>query len=384
MVAVVLGRCDMMKALLGHGARPDAAGIGSLTPLHLAAENGFADAVEILLAAGADPCLRVADPPPRSTPLHVACRTTRLACVEALLRGGADETLQDLTPARAHDAGDGLGAAPSVFGPGGGADEPLRDPCSPVPVPPPTAAIDVVGLGRFHPGEDPDRVDVMETDEEHARRRDPLAMHLIRRALRRAPLDRAWRRRSWLMILKARHESGRAPGPGASHDTPRAEEPPQRSQAREAGLGHPPGQLWQGRRHSWTGRNRLARSTRRVSRIRIGGKTLSGLGMDKGRVLEAWHADGKRLRQNQFPGEPAGPGQPGEGGHGPGTGGEATSVSRGVAVLGGIDVGVGESSGDERRGACAQDGNDLRQLCLRLFALAETEGGAFRRVVGYM
>lgn len=178
MVAAILGYVDIATALLRAGANPHHAGIGNLTPLHLASEKGHADLVELLLRAGADPEARVANPAPRSTPLHVACRSTRLSSVIALLRGGADETTHDETqaPPSAHKSGSAC---------------------------PYSTPFDVVGFGRFSTDEDPTVRDISEDEVEFQRRRNPETLQRIREVLRRAPVDRAWRRRSWIVMLRS-------------------------------------------------------------------------------------------------------------------------------------------------------------------------------------
>lgn len=134
--------------------------------------RGSADLIEDLLRAGADPCARVANPPPRSTPLHSACRASRLAAVKALLLGGADETMEDMTPPSAAAGVPGGGGGGG--GGGGAAPSTAR----------PTTPEDVVGLGNFGFGQDPTQRGPVETPEDHARRRDPRVMDAIRQALR--------------------------------------------------------------------------------------------------------------------------------------------------------------------------------------------------------
>lgn len=191
MFAALLGEEAIVRALLRGGAGAGAAGIGNLTALHFASERGFARICHILLKAGADISARMDKPPPRSTPLHVACRNTRLSCVLTLLGAGADETLGDETPARPGRGGAALAGA--------AADEATS------PLLLPTKPIDVIGLGKFRPGDDADQLGQSETEEDRARRRDSQTMNLIRVALRRAPANRAWRRRSWLVMVKMRH-----------------------------------------------------------------------------------------------------------------------------------------------------------------------------------
>ena len=66
MWAAAFGRTDAVRALLAAGRRPERRARRSaapthgegVTPLHLAAQGGHVDAIELLLEAGADPTLR--------------------------------------------------------------------------------------------------------------------------------------------------------------------------------------------------------------------------------------------------------------------------------------------------------------------------------------
>jgi len=62
------------------------------TPLHFAATNPDRSAMNILLAAGADPNARDLD---GSTPLHMAAYASRAANVKQLLEAGADPLLKN-------------------------------------------------------------------------------------------------------------------------------------------------------------------------------------------------------------------------------------------------------------------------------------------------
>ena len=53
-----LDRLDVVGILLGHGADPDMRGINDWTPLHYAVSRRDAEAIRLLLLAGADPSLR--------------------------------------------------------------------------------------------------------------------------------------------------------------------------------------------------------------------------------------------------------------------------------------------------------------------------------------
>ncbi|CBJ33008.1 ankyrin repeat domain protein [Ectocarpus siliculosus] len=136
------GKPDVIACLVGAGAHTEVRDRNNDTPLLLAAWLGHATAIAKLLASGA----RVdADGIPRSA-LHCACMQGHAACVSELLRGGADETVED------------------------------EDGNSPA---------QVIG-----------------TMSESLERAEDIV--LIREMLRRAPADRAWRRRGWLVMLRNR------------------------------------------------------------------------------------------------------------------------------------------------------------------------------------
>lgn len=359
MVAAIKGFVDIARALLRHGANARHAGIGNLTPLHLASEKGYADLVEDLLRAGADPMARVATPPPRSTPLHIACRSTRLSSVEALLRGGADETMQDLTSARQPPAG------PAV---GGGAAGPQID--SPLLSPPSTTPYDVVGLGRFSPHQDPQQRDSAETEEEHARRRDPETIALIRRALMRAPADRRWRRRSWLIMLRAAA-------------TPTTARTVSSSMTKRLVTGD--GLVGGGE----TGEEENEKEEEEVDEVAAG----EG-GVDAGDDHVDPNLTSKRVRRDDPAAETdeSRTMQAAEAASGV-EGSRETRTRNDDRNGGGVlssGNGDGTAAGTEDVSSMLDGGGDtddvrvLRRLCGRLFQLADVEEGAFRRVVCYL
>lgn len=136
------GRSDVIACLVGAGAHTEVRDRNNDTPLLLAAWLGHSEAISKLLASGA----RVdADGIPRSA-LHCACMQGHAGCVSELLRGGADETVEDED-----------GNIPAQ----------------------------VIG-----------------TMSESLERAEDVA--LIHGMLRRAPADRAWRRRGWLVLLRNR------------------------------------------------------------------------------------------------------------------------------------------------------------------------------------
>jgi ankyrin repeat protein len=85
-VAAICGRSSRAVALLERGAAKDARNMHNATPLFLAAQAGFEDAVRVLLDAGADPSAAAID---GRTPLAAALEKQHAAAAELLrARGG--------------------------------------------------------------------------------------------------------------------------------------------------------------------------------------------------------------------------------------------------------------------------------------------------------
>ena len=82
------GGDDDVKGGSKLGAAIDAAAVGELTPLHLAAAQGALSALNALLAAGAD--ATTAGQRSKKRPLHTACEHGRGAAVGLLLASGAN------------------------------------------------------------------------------------------------------------------------------------------------------------------------------------------------------------------------------------------------------------------------------------------------------
>jgi ankyrin repeat protein len=81
------GHIETLKTILRHTkSAADARDFKNLTPLHVAADEGCAGALEVLLDAGADVDALDAD---SWTALHYACRSFDKDCVEVLLERGA-------------------------------------------------------------------------------------------------------------------------------------------------------------------------------------------------------------------------------------------------------------------------------------------------------
>ena len=91
MAAAKQGDADAVQALLAGGADPNPARGDGMTALHMAALEGHADVVASLLEAGAEvgATTRIG----AYTPLHLASRGGHGAVVRALLEKGADATL---------------------------------------------------------------------------------------------------------------------------------------------------------------------------------------------------------------------------------------------------------------------------------------------------
>ena len=89
------GNTDTLEALLRLGEPANLRNRHRKTPLHLAAEKGYAKVVARLADAGSRPGATAAD---GSSALHYACRRANLGCVEELLarRGPLVQTLDGL------------------------------------------------------------------------------------------------------------------------------------------------------------------------------------------------------------------------------------------------------------------------------------------------
>ncbi|CAM9878530.1 unnamed protein product [Ectocarpus fasciculatus] len=142
---------DAVRVLLKAGADANSktnSSDGCYTPLHVAANHRLESigTIRALLEGGANVNWRKRN---EGTPLHTACRRSSVAGVEILLRWGADEKLTD----------DG-GNTPT----------------------------DVIGASSENGNNDEE----IEVDNQR-----------IRQMLARAPADRSWRRRGWLVLSRS-------------------------------------------------------------------------------------------------------------------------------------------------------------------------------------
>lgn len=178
---------EVAEVLLRHGADPNAktsAEEGGMTPLHFAAAPGNDDrrraVVRLLLQAGADVNALSADGV--TSPLRLACLNAGVVCVEELLRRGADDPtcvpryMRRLTP------------------------------------PPHSPILYVCPRSRF--SSDFGAATDAHNNLPHLRGlvgsrlpdslKDAADCEKILGMLRKAPADRAWRRRGWLVMMYAR------------------------------------------------------------------------------------------------------------------------------------------------------------------------------------
>lgn len=89
LIAARRGHLAVMKALLRHGANPDAFNSFGSTALHMGASNGSADVARIWLDNGASVNL-ASKSKSRHTALHYAARSGNIDVINLLLKAGAD------------------------------------------------------------------------------------------------------------------------------------------------------------------------------------------------------------------------------------------------------------------------------------------------------
>ena len=85
--AVRANAVDQVKRLLEHGAIPNNVQLFSETPLHTAAAMGYEECVRLLVKHGA--CLEVLMGPMKMTALHLAAQDGNVDSLQVLLSGGA-------------------------------------------------------------------------------------------------------------------------------------------------------------------------------------------------------------------------------------------------------------------------------------------------------
>ena len=194
--AAVHGHVDMLMAMIEHGVDMTAAREHGVTALHMAASFGRTAAIDVLMAAGADIEARL--DVNRSTPLFLAAKRNNPAAVVVLLRHGACVCNRDAADRTALHYLVAFAGRPGTADVVDlmlkhGADEKAVDRHGKAPA-------DVVGLlvnVQYRVADDVERV---------------------RKLLAKAPANRAWRRRRFLVLCRAHYPSGRVQlGQGATH-----------------------------------------------------------------------------------------------------------------------------------------------------------------------
>ncbi|CAN0415863.1 unnamed protein product, partial [Ectocarpus sp. 12 AP-2014] len=184
------GHIDVMRALLRYGVDVNACGDDGFSPLHLAAQRDQADAINALMQAGAD--IESSEGVSLAPPLFSATDPRNLKAMNTLLWHGASLTAQDTdgnTPLHlaCYRQDKGL-EAPVDLLLRWGADETAPNSDGKTPA----------DLLDEHDNEN-DRTTCSEAEIER-----------VRLLLARAPADRSWRRRCWLVILRSYAKTIRA------------------------------------------------------------------------------------------------------------------------------------------------------------------------------
>lgn len=184
------GRVEILTAVIEHGADVDAVDTNHNTALHIAAIFDRTKTVDILVEAGANIEARNRD---GITPLYMASDNLSRKCSGCLLKHGANVNAQQnklRTPLMLASAQAGLhGAAELVESLlRAGADETIVDLYG-------TNASDVIGA-------------LVEEEDRLAEDVDR-----VRRLLTNAPADKAWRRRGYLVLNRARQTQYTYTGP---------------------------------------------------------------------------------------------------------------------------------------------------------------------------
>ncbi|CBJ31127.1 similar to ankyrin 2,3/unc44 [Ectocarpus siliculosus] len=190
-VATQLGHVGVIKAFLEHGvdASSQACPASGWTALHQAALDNQAEAVEVLLEAGADADVEsLPGSPCYDTPLLAAAESMSNEALRVLLRNGADPNKPDDNGSMplhlaAHEQTPGVMEVVDLL---------LRW----------GASETAVNKHGNTPAEVFQRLAIHRPDATEER-----AGALV--LLARAPADRAWRRRGWVVMLRARSETER-------------------------------------------------------------------------------------------------------------------------------------------------------------------------------
>ena len=182
------GHVDVIKAILGNGADINGQDDSGISALHLASEYNQEGAVDALVEAGAEVELQSDD---GRTPFLVAAHRSSCRTMLALRRHGANLAARDIDLDTAlHGACfwkyEGLEMAVDLLLRWGADETALND-------------LDQTPADMLNTW--PEGFSYLSTDGEIER---------TRLLLSRAPVDRVWRRRGWLVMLRSRSENGGA------------------------------------------------------------------------------------------------------------------------------------------------------------------------------
>ena len=176
------GDVGIMKAAIERGADVDVVDRRQRTPLHAAVSSNSSEAIDLLVAAGAN--IEAQDAVEGSTPLHSAARKIKLEAMLTLLKHGANVHARDMvfqdTPLHSAVFMAGLVTGVSDVVDSllrSGADETTLNDNG-------TAAADLM----------------VEVVEDLSLAED---LNRVRKLLARAPAERAWRRRGYLVLCRA-------------------------------------------------------------------------------------------------------------------------------------------------------------------------------------
>lgn len=184
--AVIKGNMPSLLAIMGYRADVKASGSSGLTTLHVAALHNRAEAIHVLLAAGAEIERQSIT---GNTPLHFAAKTGSLEAALALLKHGACVNKQS-------ESGETpLHGASAAVGKGGTAE-----------------VVDLLlRRGANEKATTSDGLVAADMIRSPVGARDRVARDIerARKLLANAPGDRAWRRRGFLVMCRARYADAR-------------------------------------------------------------------------------------------------------------------------------------------------------------------------------
>ncbi|CAN0236872.1 unnamed protein product [Scytosiphon promiscuus] len=212
-MATRLGQNEVVRALVQSGANLNYTNTICETCLSIAVGEERVSTVKLLLAAGADPDSTMASPSRQQTVLHLAARSNKVAAIPALIKAGATIDAFDVAPKTPLFIAVWFGSCAAVLTLlqlGAKVDKrcrgkqltPLHAACSRGN---PDAADLLLRWGADETATDAEgeapsskMQAIVTADEEDRPKLERLA-----KLLERAPQDRAWRRRGFLLVCRA-------------------------------------------------------------------------------------------------------------------------------------------------------------------------------------